>query len=107
MNHYLSALAIYWGEISVPYPIKITKIPQASRHMFVTDKDVDKSDANADANGHFYNYPSHTSARHNPKQITYLAIGGNTAAAPAVIVQTKYRELPWNIDLDPNPACNY
>lgn len=107
MNHYLSALAIVsWKEVAIPYPIKITKIPNPSHHMFVADKNVDR-DANADTNGHFYNYPSHTIARHTAHRISFLAIAGNIDTAPEAIVTTKYYEAPWNIKLELNAPKNY
>ena len=107
MNHYLSALAIVsWKEVAIPYPIKLSKIPQPSHHMFAADKNVD-SDANADTNGHFYNYPSHTIARHTANRISFLAIGGNIDTAPETIVRTKYYEVPWNIKLETSAPKNY
>ena len=107
MNHYLSAQAIVsWKEVAIPYPIKLSKIPNPSHHMFVADKNVD-ADANADTNGHFYNYPSHVIARHNSSRVTFLAIGGNVDTAPEAIVKTKYYESPWNIKLELNAPRNY
>ena len=108
MNHYLSALAIVsWKEVAINYPIKMTKIPNPSHHLFVTDKNVDGSDANADTNGHFYVYPSHTIARHGGQRISFLAVGGNIDTAPETIVRTKYREAPWNIELNASAPKNY
>ena len=107
MNHYLSALAIVsWKEVAIPYPIKLSKIPNPSHHMFVADKNVD-ADPSADANGHFYNYPSNTIARHNPNRISFLAIGGNIDTAPEAIVKSKYYEAPWNIKLELSAPKNY
>ena len=107
MNHYLSALAIVsWKEISIPYPIKLSKIPNPSHHMFAADKNVD-ADASADSNGHFYNYPGHVIARHGGQRVSFLAIGGNIDTAPETIVKTKYYEAPWNIKLEANAPKNY
>lgn len=107
MNHYLSALAIVsWKEISISYPIKITKIPNPSHHLFAADKNVD-SDAAADTNGHFYNYPSNVMARHGSNYVSYLAIGGNVDSAPTSIITTKYYEAPWNILHNPAAPKNY
>ena len=75
--------------------------------VFVTDKNVDGSDANADTNGHFYVYPSHTIARHGGQRISFLAVGGNIDTAPETIVRTKYREAPWNIELNASAPKNY
>ena len=106
MNHYLSGLAVVWGELSKPYPIKITKIPQPSHHLFAVDKNVDK-DSNADTNGHFYTYPGDSIDRHTLNRTSFLAVGGNIDTAPAAIVKSAARELPWNAFRDPNPAKNY
>ncbi|MBR2439189.1 MAG: DUF1559 domain-containing protein [Lentisphaeria bacterium] len=107
MNHYLSALAIVsWKEVAINYPIKLSKIPQPSHHMFAADKNVD-ADASADTNGHFYNYPSATIARHGGQRISFLTIGGNIDTAPETIVRTKYYEVPWNIKLETSAPKNY
>ena len=106
MNHYLSGLAIAWGEISTPYPVKITKIPQASHHLFAVDKNVDK-DSNADTNGHFYSYPTDAIDRHGSTRISFLAVAGNIDVAPAYIVKGSARELPWNAFRNANPTKNY
>ena len=108
MNHYLSALAIVsWKEVAIPYPIKLSKIPNPSHHMFVADKNVD-ADPNADTNGHFYNYPNYTIARHTQNRISFLAISGNIDTAPEAIVKTTpYTRAPWNINLEVSAPKNY
>jgi prepilin-type N-terminal cleavage/methylation domain-containing protein len=107
MNHYLSALSIVsWKEVAIQYPIKITKIPNPSNHLFAADKNVDL-DASADTNGHFYIYPSHVAARHASNNVSFLAIGGNISSAPFEIIKGKYYEAPWNITLNQTAPKNY
>jgi prepilin-type N-terminal cleavage/methylation domain-containing protein len=107
MNHYLSALSIVsWKEVSIQYPIKITKIPNPSNHLFVADKNVDL-DAAADTNGHFYNYPSNVMSRHASNYVSFLAIGGNISSAPFEIINSKAFEAPWNITLSTTAPKNY
>ena len=100
-----------WG-LTYQWPINISKIPYPSRHMLVSE--IKATDPNAvcqASSDHYYATFGATRvyARHNRKDVNYVAVSGNVATVPWKILSSSstsitLRSLPWNGNLIPNPA---
>ena len=89
------------------YPIKITFIAQATRHLMMTEINP-QSMSNCSSNGHSvadYGLLS-TLARHDTANVNTLMVAGNIMPVPfskLAVTAGMGNTLPWNFTLSPSP----